>query len=1037
MQLFAADPRDGMLNSHAAIFYPSNFDPASNLPSFALVREFPVVETVSQEWEMLPHFFKKEGKTYATFAIPAKASLYGTGEVTGTLLRNGKTITMWNAENVGYKSYNGDRIYKSHPWVMGVNPDGTAFGIIGDFTWRGQVALTDSIRFISEGPEFRVIVIKGKSPQELMEKFSDLVGRMEMPPLWAIGYHQCRYSYYPESMVKQIADTFREKKLPCDAIWMDIDYMDAYKIFTFSPTNFPDPKGLNDYLHAKNFKAVWMINTGIKSEPGYPVYDSGLKDNHWVLTKAGVPFKGTVWPGTCVFADYTRPETQQWWSDLYKDFLPKGMDGIWNDMNEPSVFDGPDGTMPIDNLHRGGGDLPAGPHLRYHNVYGMLMTKASREGIKSVFPEKRPFILSRAGYLGSHRYAANWSGDPETTSEYMKLSIPMALTLSLSGQSFTGPDIGGHYGLFGKSLFAQWFTLGAFYPFSRNHSYKESANKEPWAFGVDIEKVTRTTLYRRYRMLPFLYTLFYECSTKGLPIMRPVFFADPTDASLRREEEAFLMGSDMLVIPKWAKTVAMPKGAWTSISLVGEDSRNDEYQPDIRLRAGAILPLGQVIMNTTEYNHDSLTLVVALDSTGKANGWLYDDAGEGLGYKNGEYCISTFNALKEDTSVTISIQKKEGKLSYPNRNYRIEIVSNNTVFTSNWSTDTIVKMTIDPSMTVKMLTPVNNVRIKPPVEIAMSASASIDGRSIDSVQFYCNDTLLVGKSTSAPYQVTWKNALTGLHRITAKAFSGKYSMISEPVAVWAGTFGTGKINRDTWTGITGLTVNLLTSSPKFPDNPDIKAFSANFEAPTNFGDDFGTRMYGYLCPPVSGYYKFWISSDDNSQLWLSSDKNPENKKRIAYISGESWTTPRDLYKYSSQESQYIFLEGGKEHYMEALQKEGPYGDNLSVSWKMPGVEIDVIKGEFLSPYTMPNSLNVQKDRRCIIYPNPASHYITIESPINIKQVKLMNMHGNTQLLINNPDRQVDISKLKTGLYIVEVLNENNEVFVEKIEKTTM
>ena len=688
VQAFAVQPSDKLTGNNVAVFYPANYDAKTHQPSFALLKEPKAIGNIPASWDVKPLFYTKEGKTYATLPVAKGTSLYGTGETTGSLIRNGKKITLWNTDNYKYSLAGGKRLYQSHPWVLGVNSDGTAFGVIADNTWKQQIDLSDSIRFISEGPAFRVIVIKRNSPQEVITELTNLIGRMEMPPLWSLGYQQCRYSYVPDTRIKNVADTFRLKNIPCDVIWMDIDYMERFKVFTFDPLKIPDPKGVNDYLHQKGFHSIWMIDPGVKVEKDYAVYESGTRGNHWVQTPDGKEYHGKVWPGQCAFPDYTMPRTRTWWAGLYKDFMATGVDGVWNDMNEPSVFDGPNGSMPENNWHRGGGDLPAGPHIRYHNVYGMLMVKASREGILKVNPAKRPFVLSRSGFLGSNRYAATWTGDNCGTVDNMKLSIPMTLNLGLSGQAFSGPDLGGFTGITTPDLFGQWVAMGAFFPFMRGHASNDSNNKEPWAFGQEIENVSRIALNRRYRLLPYFYTLFHEASKTGMPIMRPVFFADPKDTTLRKEDQVFLVGNDVLVIPKWAVNPVLPSGIWRTASIAGENSTTDKYQADVKVKGGAIIPMGRIIQNTTQYSLDSLTLLVSLDKNGKASGTLYEDAGDGFQYRKGEYLITAFTAVHSGSYVKVTIKNVEGKLKPANRNYKVCIVTDRKPIEGAWTKST-------------------------------------------------------------------------------------------------------------------------------------------------------------------------------------------------------------------------------------------------------------------------------------------------------------------------------------------------------------
>jgi len=672
--------RCALIGDGIAVFYPDHFDPASHLPSFALVQEPAEKGAVPSSWRTHVQFDTAFGKSIAYIDVDDNTDLYGTGEVTGSLIRNGTLRKFWNTDNVVYYHRdNGLRLYQSHPWVLGVREDGSSFGVLSDNTWKHEVSMGDGIMFASATPPFRVIVIEKETPADVMQALAWLTGNMPLPPLWSLGFQQSRWSYYPDSRVKEIADTFRIKKIPCDVIWMDIHYMDQYKVFTFSPELFPNPKETNGYLHNKGFKTAWMIDPGVKKEKGYFVYDSGEQQDIWVQNNKGEPYVGNVWPGECVFPDFTQPKANTWWASLYKDYMAQGVDGVWNDMNEPSVFNGPDGTMPNDNVHLGDATIPKDIHLRYHNVYGMLMVKASREGIKKANPDKRPFLLTRSNFLGGHRYAATWTGDNAATWKHLKMSVPMSINLGLSGQPFNGPDVGGFGGNATPELFGHWIALSAFYPFVRAHTMKGTKNQEPWAFGEEIENVSRIAMQRRYRLLPYLYTLFYESSVTGLPIMRPAFFADIKDNRLRREEEAFLLGADLYIIPKWAEEPRMPKGNWRTISLVGEDSKNDPYQPDIKIREGAILPLGNIIQNTTEYTLDTLTLYVSLDEKGVAYGEIYHDAGDGYAFQKGEYALATFKAEKKDDEVVIEKIEDKGDISLTPHVIKVSLIQDDQI----------------------------------------------------------------------------------------------------------------------------------------------------------------------------------------------------------------------------------------------------------------------------------------------------------------------------------------------------------------------
>jgi alpha-glucosidase len=591
---------------------------------------------------------------------------------------------LWNTDNFSYSKDEGKRLYQSHPWVMGVRQDGTAFGIIADNTWKQQFELNNPIVISTNGPSFRLVIIEKENPEELLKTLASLTGKMELPPLWALGYQQSRYSYATEQSVKDIALELRKRQLPSDVIWMDIDYMQDYKIFTFDSVRFPAPKKLNEQLHLMDFKTVYMIDPGVKKEKGYFVYDQGTKGNYWVQNSSGEAFNGKVWPGVCAFPDFTAMNTRKWWSSLYKDFMAKGVDGVWNDMNEPSVFDGPDGTMPEDNIHVGDGTIPKDIHLRYHNVYGLLMVKATGDGILKANPGKRPFVLSRSNFLGGQKYAATWTGDNVSNWDHLKLATPMILNLGLSGQPFCGPDLGGFAGSADGKLFANWISIGAFYPFCRNHSSKSSAAQEPWAFGKEVEDISRTALNRRYKLLPYLYTLFWEASQTGLPIMRPMFFADFKDTSLRREQEAFLLGKDLMVVPKWSTHPSLRKSMWKDFNL--EENKQDSIQAVLKIRGGSIIPLThKVIQSTADYHSDSLILLVCLDQNQQASGKIYLDEGEGFGYRSGNYQLLFFNVQKvRNGNLLFKYRQMAGKKNTQTRLFRIGIITDDGIKYSNW-----------------------------------------------------------------------------------------------------------------------------------------------------------------------------------------------------------------------------------------------------------------------------------------------------------------------------------------------------------------
>ena len=655
--------------------------------SLALQRPFPATGPVPQEFPAVPEFASQGGVQIARIAIARGTSLYGTGMVSGPLLRNGRVVTCWNTDAYGY-GMDSPSLYQSHPWVLGVRADGSAFGVLADTPGKVVIDLRDGIEFRAQGSAFAVIAIERDGPEGVLRALATLTGTMPMPPRWALGYQQCRYSYFPDSEVVRIAAEFRRRDIPCDVVWMDIDYMDGYRSFTFDPRHFSNPAALNDTLHRMGFHSVWIIDPGIRREPGYRVYDEGTAGDHWVLNADGTPYVGRVWPGPCVFPDFTRAASRAWWAQQTRDFAMSGADGIWNDMNEPAVFDVLGKSMPNSNRHRADPDLGGpGPHARYHNVYGMQMARATREGMIAARPDRRPFVLSRANYIGGQRVAAAWTGDNQATWPHLQASIAMVLNLGLSGQPFSGPDIGGFAGSGDGLLFARWMGIGALLPFARGHSEKGTSRKEPWSFGAEVENTCRRAIAMRYRLLPYLYGAFREASRTGLPVARPLLFADPRDPRLRREDSAFLLGADLMVVadvtPYRLREPVLPRGIWRPIDIeVGRDGRGpgtaktvDPDLPRIHLRGGAILPLGPVAQHSAAQSLDSLELVVCPDASGKAEGTLYEGSGDGYGHERGEYRLTRFSAARHaDTlRVTASIVEGDWKAK-AGRVYRVRVV---------------------------------------------------------------------------------------------------------------------------------------------------------------------------------------------------------------------------------------------------------------------------------------------------------------------------------------------------------------------------
>ncbi|KAL8498688.1 hypothetical protein ACS0TY_021866 [Phlomoides rotata] len=640
----------------------------------------------------IPDFECVLGQQIVNLEFPPNTSFYGTGEVSGQLERTGKRIFTWNSDAWGYGPGT-TSLYQSHPWVLAVLPNGEAVGVLADTTRRCEIDLRkeSNVKLISSSAYPVITFGPFASPTDVLVSFTRAVGTVFMPPKWALGYHQCRWSYHTDARVREIAERFREKSIPCDVIWMDIDYMDGFRCFTFDKVRFPDPKSLADDLHQKGFKAIWMLDPGIKNEEGYFVYDSGSERDIWIQTADGKPFIGDVWPGPCVFPDFTQSNARSWWANLVKDFISNGVDGIWNDMNEPAVFKTVTKTMPESNIHRGDAELGGRQnHSHYHNVYGMLMARSTYEGMKLASEEKRPFVLTRAGFVGSQRYAATWTGDNLSTWEHLHMSISMMVQLGLSGQPLSGPDIGGFAGNATPKLFGRWMGVGSMFPFCRGHSETDTIDHEPWSFGEECEEVCRLALRRRYRLLSHIYTLFYLAHTRGTPVATPTFFTDPKALELRTQENSFLLGP-LLVYASTGRDQELyqmqhkfPDGIWFSFDF--EDSHPD--LPALYLKGGSIIPVTPPYQHVGEANlMDDLSLLVALDEFGKAEGLLFEDDGDGYEYTKGGYLLTTYAAERQSSVVTVKVLKTEGSWKRPNRRLHVQLLLGKCAMVDAWGVD--------------------------------------------------------------------------------------------------------------------------------------------------------------------------------------------------------------------------------------------------------------------------------------------------------------------------------------------------------------
>ena len=418
--------------------------------------------------------------------MPVDENYYGLGDKAGPMNRRNRAFTNWNTDAFGWQEST-DPLYKTIPFFTGLRK-GVAYGLFFDNTYRSSFDFgkesADYFSFGAEGGELNYYFIAGPEPKEILDRYTALTGRAPLPPFWTLGYQQCRYSYYPEARVREIARLLREKKIPADTIYLDIDYQDRNAPFTVNRNYFPNFEKMITDLRDQGFHVILITDLHIKKNPnhGYAPYDSGTKNDVFVKNKDGSVYVGTVWPGDSVFPDFTLTRVRDWWGGLYKDFVGMGVSGYWNDMNEPAIFKYPEKTMPLDVVHR----LDDGTtldHRAIHNVFGMQNSRATYDGLRKLQSDERPFVLTRAAYAGAQRFAATWTGDNLATWNHLSMSTPTLLSMGVSGYPLVGDDIGGFGSSPPKDLLTRWYEVGAFNPIFRNHAAKGTADHEPWVNG--------------------------------------------------------------------------------------------------------------------------------------------------------------------------------------------------------------------------------------------------------------------------------------------------------------------------------------------------------------------------------------------------------------------------------------------------------------------------------------------------------------------------------------------------------------------------
>lgn len=626
----------------------------------------------------------EEYKVYISKVMEEDMYFYGLGERTGYLNKKGYHYRNWNTDDPTPHGETYSQLYKSIPFLIGLK-DKEAFGIFFDNHFESHFDMgKENSKYYYFGAmdgNLDYYFMYGPTVNKVVNEYTNITGKTPLPQLWTLGYQQCRWSYAPQERTMEIAKCFREKNIPCDVIYLDIDYMDGFRVFTWDNKKFENPKEFLKELKEMGFKVVTIIDPGVKVDKGYKIYDEGLKKGYFATDKDGIVYKNYVWPGESVFPDFMNSKTRKWWAENQKIMMDLGVSGIWNDMNEPASFNGP---LPDDVVFDNDGILVT--HKEIHNVYGHMMDKATYEGIKKA-TNKRPFVVTRACYAGTQKYATVWTGDNQSTWEHLRMSLPMLMNLGLSGMAFCGTDVGGFGHDCTAELLSRWVQVGAFTPLFRNHSTIGSREQEPWAFDKITEDINRKYIKLRYRLIPYLYDMMYKCENSGEPIIRPLLFNYQNDEKTYEINDEFNFGDNILVSPvveqgARQRLVYLPKGDNWIDYWTGEEHEGGKYiikdAPldicPIFIKALSIIPIGKEQNYVGENNEDTLTIKIYL---GKENGestytHILDD-GESFDYKDGKLNKYIINC-KLDENLDIKIKKS---LGYSKIYNKVKIIFNN------------------------------------------------------------------------------------------------------------------------------------------------------------------------------------------------------------------------------------------------------------------------------------------------------------------------------------------------------------------------
>ncbi|KPI85947.1 putative alpha glucosidase II subunit [Leptomonas seymouri] len=634
------------------------------------------------------------------FTFTSAQTMYGLAEHAADLpLRGNSIYEMYNTDAFQYQINSTSALYGAIPFVMAysaaatsgilfLNPSDTAVHVSGEdgapsCRWKPELGVVD------------IFFLPGPTPAKVQQQHASLTGATVMPPYFSLGYHQSRWSYMSTKDSLSVDEGFDHHNMPYDVLWLDIDHTDKKKYFTWDKHTFPDPKVLTAALASKGRRLVTVKDPHVKRENGYWVHDEASKNGYYVKNAQGTDYEGDCWPGRSSWPDFLNSRTRNWYAELFHDDrYPGGCRDIhtWVDMNEPSVFNAPKGSMPKDAMHT----LDDGhtvSHGTIHNAFGLYTIQAVYKGMLEAggaqAPPERPFILTRSFFAGSQRYAAMWTGDNMARWDHLENSVPELLSLSISNYPFCGCDVGGFFFDTEEELFVRWMQAGAFVPFFRGHSHLDTKRREPWSYSTESHSLIRNALALRYALIPYLYTTFFHAHTKGDTIMRPLFFEFPTQENLREVQNTYLFGPSILVQPVVQKgatnvTVPLPADTIWYYYFTGEMVPAGEHTMPVDLntipiflRGGHVVPVKLRLRRSTYAARlDPFTLFVALNTQGNSFGDLYLDDGTTFDYTKGSFAHRAFSFSEStltSSSYTADAPSSNDVFSAPNVVERIVV----------------------------------------------------------------------------------------------------------------------------------------------------------------------------------------------------------------------------------------------------------------------------------------------------------------------------------------------------------------------------